>query len=551
MRRGKSVKQIIKKPVYRFEFIILFIICIIALGLRLWKLSITPWGFHVDELDAGYVGRYIWLHGKDIFGHSWPLYFNKFGDYRPTAIFYLSGLSTFIFGINEFAVRFPAALFGAITVIPFFYLVKYVSGKNIPAFIAAALLAISPWHIVLSRATSEPVVGLFFFITGLGFYLRGLEWKTLKPVMTGVFFLICSYFCYHLFRLVVPLILIPPLFWKSPAAKNHIRATLICTGFFALSAVFLFSSGGSGRLSQVAFFRNPSLNNTFMSLAYGDGANHVTTVKIFHNKPVVYAREFMTQYLSYFSPQFLFLNGGAPERYTVPYQGLFYLILAPFFLLGLVTLIKIQIPTRMKYFILFLLFITPLPAALTFDDAPNVHRSLTLILPLIILMAFGIDYLICFVKRKNIRIGAGILIVLLLTAETVYFWHQYSVHSPSYKSVLRNDGSKQLAAFLGAHSQDYENITVPASDETALYYLFYTRNFSLIPEGTFPEKIYTADIGNIHFVKSDCPDGVKKINPDDKRKLLMVDKGDCQRPATTNYTDIMRRDSTYAYRLIR
>lgn len=90
--------------------IILLVIFLVSLLFRTYRLDTIPNGFHVDELDAGYIGRYILENGHDISGAFLPLYYNKFGDYRPTGIFYLAGLSVKIFGSTPLATRLPAHL---------------------------------------------------------------------------------------------------------------------------------------------------------------------------------------------------------------------------------------------------------------------------------------------------------------------------------------------------------------------------------------------------------------------------------------------------------
>src|SRR3989344_4901768 len=107
-------------------YIFLALFTALALFLRFYNLSTIPQGFHTDELTAGYVGLKIIQTGKDLYGNFLPVYFNTFGDFRPTGIFYLSGISAFLFGFNQFAVRLPSALFGAIAVIGLYFLAKEI-----------------------------------------------------------------------------------------------------------------------------------------------------------------------------------------------------------------------------------------------------------------------------------------------------------------------------------------------------------------------------------------------------------------------------------------
>lgn len=201
----------------------LLLIFLLAFILRVAWLGNLPSGFHNDEVDVGYVGKFMLLNGRDPAGNFLPLTFNKFGDFRPAGLFYIAGLSQLIFGTNVFAARLPTAFFGALSVWPIFYLAREIfkssrletnesslpltshsreSGNqfqgrlrgsfdklrilsgfsiesrmtaarinskqaglnNFMAYSAAFFLAILPWHIVLSRAGHEAIVGYFFVL---------------------------------------------------------------------------------------------------------------------------------------------------------------------------------------------------------------------------------------------------------------------------------------------------------------------------------------------------------------------------------------------------
>ena len=54
-----------------------------------------------------------------------PLYIDMFGDNRPSGYHYLTVVPIKIFGLNEFATRFPGAIFGGLIFIPFFFLTQF------------------------------------------------------------------------------------------------------------------------------------------------------------------------------------------------------------------------------------------------------------------------------------------------------------------------------------------------------------------------------------------------------------------------------------------
>jgi len=85
----------------------LFWIFIVALFLRIYKLGELPYGFHVDEVKVAWNALSILKTGKDDKNQIVGLYYNSFGDYRPSGIFYFTIPSIAIFRRSEFSTRFP------------------------------------------------------------------------------------------------------------------------------------------------------------------------------------------------------------------------------------------------------------------------------------------------------------------------------------------------------------------------------------------------------------------------------------------------------------
>ena len=55
--------------------------------------------------------------------------------------------------------------------------------------------------------------------------------------------------------------------------------------------------------------------------------------KIIYNRPAYFVEQFTKNYVSYFTPQFLFLSGGTQYQFSIPNMGLIYPISLPFFYL--------------------------------------------------------------------------------------------------------------------------------------------------------------------------------------------------------------------------
>jgi len=150
-------------------------IILLAAFLRLYRLDTLPLGLHDDEVWNTYFGRYIITNGHDLRGRAWPiLYTDKFGDYPPVLPMYLSGLTTYIFGVGALASRLPFALIGIVCVYQVYELTYWLTKKQGVALSAAAFLAVCPWHVILSRASAENIAALAVFLWGLRVWCAGL-----------------------------------------------------------------------------------------------------------------------------------------------------------------------------------------------------------------------------------------------------------------------------------------------------------------------------------------------------------------------------------------
>jgi len=537
---------------YQFWLMAIFLL---ALILRVYKLDRLPYAFHQDELMNGYVGRFILENGRDLYGHRWPLlYFNRFQDYPNVLPMYFSGLGTLLFGVNEFGVRFPIALVGALAVIPLYYLSWLIFKKRPVALFSSFLLAILPWHIVMSRATAEGATGLTVFITSLVLVL----WGILLIQKGKIYFsLLLAFFCYFLYpsyRLAVPLAFLGVIFFYWQEKKYRfllIKGTIF---FFLLTFLISTTTWGKGRFKETSLFYREDmaaiLRAKNQALIYDLGPDKIALARIFHNKLVAYTREYFNQFLGYLSPKFLFWQMGPPERYTVPEQGLFYLTT-----LGLIFLIFLKPPTvkdkrHLAYFF-WLLLVAIAPIALTVEDTPNIHRSMLMILPMVVFISLGYQNL------KEIKINKLLLkslVLFLLLLEFVYFWFQYSQHTASFKSVVRNDGNRELIQAVIKKENEYDQIFMPVYESLPVYYLFYTHNFNRALSSQFRLKLELDQIGKIHFIDSWCPTqklaGFKSL-----RKFLVVEgfEGICRSkegyqelPEETLY----RQDETKAYKFL-
>lgn len=542
-----------------FPYFILLIIFFVALFLRFYRLGEFPVGFHQDEASLGYNGYSLMTTGKDDNGHRLPLYIDMFGDNRPSGYHYLTIIPIKLFGLDEFATRFPGALFGSITVFVM-YLLAYAIFKNKKLSLLSALfITISPWSVSLSRASAETIVALFFIILGFSLIIYSLQNEKSKHVFFGTIALAFSFLFYHSPRVFVPLlclVLIIYLFSIGKKINKRLRNSFIFSFLFLsiLTLILVFIvKGGTGRFGQVNIFGFPETKLIMAEQIREDGVagSRIVTTRLFHNKIINYSLSFISNYFDYFTGQFLFIKGGLPNWYLVPGMGLIYLVEFPFIITGIIFL-AVNKKQIYKIPIIWLL-VAPLTASITMDDVPNLQRSVVMLPVIEIIAAYG------FYSFINSRKGMGKFVMLsfltiLFILNFAYFLHQYFVHTKTHRTWYRNNGFNKMIKTVYESYNDYDRIIVTKS--TGGIYpliLFYTKFDPALyqKEGSSKDEEYTG-FGKFFFVPQSCP-SVDKDDKFPKGRFIYVDNGTCPDNSTLGdkkKTFINREDGTKAFRIV-
>ncbi|MBD0373628.1 MAG: TIGR03663 family protein [Pyrinomonadaceae bacterium] len=135
--------------------------------LRLYQYDIKP--FHHDE---GVNGFFLINLARNHVYHYDP------SNYHGPTLYYFALLSSLLFGLNDFAVRFVPAIFGIATVWLMLLLRRYIG--TIGALTAAALVAVSPCAVFYSRYFIHEALFVFFSVGMVVAALRYYE--TVKPI---------------------------------------------------------------------------------------------------------------------------------------------------------------------------------------------------------------------------------------------------------------------------------------------------------------------------------------------------------------------------------
>lgn len=107
---------------------------------------------------------------------------------KPPLFIWLQVLSMKLFGINEFAARFPNAMAGMVTLLALFYVGKKVVNEKMATW--WVLLYAATWlpHFYFKTGIIDPIFNLFIFLAFFQVYcLRYAPRKVLHIVLAGVF----------------------------------------------------------------------------------------------------------------------------------------------------------------------------------------------------------------------------------------------------------------------------------------------------------------------------------------------------------------------------
>lgn len=478
--------------------IILILIIFLAAVIRFWNLGVVPPSPDWDEASLGYNAYSIMLTGRDEYGKFLPVVLRSFDDYKPALYSYLTIPFIRIFGLNIFSVRFPSALFGVLTVLATYYLVRElipnyksfkIRGIKISlAELSALLLAISPWHIQFSRIAFESNVGLALNIFVFLFFLKGL--KKAPYLLLSLACAALAVYVYQAEKVFTPLLLLILIiiYWRDllKVDKKYIfLSVLIGVVFLSPMAYEIISDKNSLlRAKGVSVFSDQTefLKRNAQKIIF-DKKNNALLGLILDNRRIEYAKAIMSGYASHFDFNWLFITGDI-SRHHAPFMGLLYLFEFPFVFAGLYQLVFGAFDRRAKLAVFAYFFLVPVPASVT-SGVPHAVRTLNFLPVFQIFAASGLIEFLLFInkiKYKILSFNLKFLIIGIFIALFVlnfsYFLNQYFRQLNFYYSKDWQYGYKDAVAYVSGNLDKYNKIIVSNKaplDQSYMFFLFYLK----------------------------------------------------------------------------
>lgn len=443
----------------------LFLGLIILLGflLRTWHLSNNPPGFFADEADIGFSAYQLLTTGK-VAGENPSFYMPSFGIFRPSFSVFAAILPIAVLGLNEQATRLMPALFGTISLIFLYFLVREIFNDQLTALLSAFLLAISPWHIHFSRSGFEYVYFPTLFTLGLYLLIKGVRSKNwLLPA--GLIFLGLTFYTYHpaVIQTSLFLILLFPFIIKRIGVRNFIWGVIVFLIMAIPLAVGVKNGRATGRFQQL----------------FTIGGGQETLIQATRHSAVLYLKQF--------SPSFLFKQGDIDypswnvTRHAVRGMGELYWWQMPLLLLGVLFLIKNRRKQNLAGTILLIwFFIYPFGNLFNIDSTPHANRTIIGVIPFQILSAVGLVYLIKLIKNSLFqRILISVIVIVILASFQNYlqkYFYEYPKYSSDYWGWQY--GPKEIIKYFLTHRTEYDELYLSSEfNSPEIFLKFYDRQY--------------------------------------------------------------------------
>ena len=377
------------------EKCIFFLLIILGVLVRVYRFGSAPPGLNQDEAFAAYDAWALLHYGTDSSLHRFPVYLTAWGSGMNALESYLMIPGLALFGVQTWVIRLPQLVL-ALLALPAAFSVGRRLGGNRGGLCALAVLALCPWHVLLSRWALESNMAPNLLLLGLCFFLRGREDGRFLPLSA----LCCglALYAYSAIWPVMPLLLGLMLWYARPKADLWLLLSGLILAVLALPLVgFLAVNYGLIGEFSLGPFSVPKLVQM--------RAGEISLARIPDNLRTM-LRILLTQSDG--------LKWNSPGRY-----GLFFPVALPFGLLGFGALLRRTVlAMREKRFDAACLLLVWLGTGtlLTALISVNVNRMNFLLMPIALTAALGAETALRLFGRR-----ARIIAPLLLTALLIFF----------------------------------------------------------------------------------------------------------------------------------
>lgn len=361
---------------------------VMTAALYLPRLGSAPIYMMPDEVVIAVDAHAIATTGHDAYHDRFlPLYFQftrLYVDHEgrrsireswmPPILFYAVAATLKVLPFNERTVRLPTALVGILDVLLLYFAARRLFRREWPAVLAAALLALTPAHLIHSRLTADYLFPVPFVLGWLVCLLAFMDEGRPRQLFGAGLCLGVGLYSYIASAIVMPLYLLVTfvlLAWQ----RRPLRAYGLAAFAFLLPTLFglPWFAGHLGLIHDTLFKYD----------VYGTtAAGPLEAARAFLSYHHI--GDLISLYWGFFNPRFLFFDGPMEMMYSTREVGVFLLAVAPLLAAGLYAALRGPLRPPSAAVLLGLL-VAPMAATLV-NVSDAIYRALEM-LPFVALLA--------------------------------------------------------------------------------------------------------------------------------------------------------------------
>lgn len=405
----------------KYQILQIIFLTVLALFVIFYKFNSVPKKLSFDEVEFAKLA--LSLDNKPYSVYS------TLATGHSTLYFYIILLSIKTFGITNFALRFPAAIFGVLNVLIFYLIAKkvfqsfdskivknkFLTGKipiigisllSLFPFFAGFLFLSTRWFFSFPRFAFEVTFLLLLEQLSIWFFLRFKESKKILHLLLTAFLAGLAFHSYYPGRIFF---LLPLIFLIFDNSKNRLKSIIIFAVIFLITILPLFTyllTHKDIRISQELYLTNPEVKFV-QKIEFG----LVNIVKGF----------FM---LNIWAD----LNG----RHNYPGKPIFNPFQVAFLFLGIAYTILHFKKNYFHRFFLAYFVIGILPTLFTFSwENPNLLRTFTIIPSIVYFMMTGVLTLLnSDIKNGKVYLFTVFILSLIFLYSFAYDIRTYFKYQP-------------------------------------------------------------------------------------------------------------------------
>jgi len=364
---------------------------------------------------------------------------------HSTLYFYILLASLKTFGINVFALRFPAAIFGILSVLFFYLIMKKVFKQSnnetmkqfLPFFLTLILLS-SRWFLNFARFSFEATFLLFLELTSIYFLIKFEEKQKVK--IPNLFAPACRQAGFNVFRQKISVssfdIMLSGLF-ASLAFNSYTPGRI----FFLLPIGFLLFRKrlNNETMKQLLLFLIPFVIviTPLTSYLLNNKDTRIDQQFFLRNHEMTVNEKVNGLWSNVSSTTLmLFTKGDMNGRHNYPGKPALNPILGILFIVGLAITMKQWNNGANKLFLIYF-FLSIFPALMTYPwENPNMLRTYTVIPAIVYFIGLSISKIFKITKQKYLWLIIIIIVFSSFYELRTYFKYQSTVFNQSFEIKL-------------------------------------------------------------------------------------------------------------------